>query len=89
MTINETAYMIDQAVVDFVETGIANGETEAMDRIAQRNLLLAMIGKEDLDTKLEPSQILPERLLYVCRAVGSRRSKKMKTCWPYGQISFI
>ena len=35
MTINETAYMIDQAVVDFVETGIANGETEAMDRIAQ------------------------------------------------------
>lgn len=69
MTINETAYMIDQAVVDFVETGIANGETEAMDRIAQRNLLLAMIGKEDLDTKLEPSQILPERLDLLDRLV--------------------
>ena len=47
MTIHETAYIIAQAVVDFVETGIANGETEAMDRIAQRNLLLALIGKED------------------------------------------
>ena len=62
MTINETVYAIDQVVVDFVETGIINGETDATDRIVLRNLLLAMIGKEDLDTSLVPSQILPGRL---------------------------
>ena len=62
MTINETVYAIDQVVVDFVETGIINGETDATDRIVLRNLLLAVIGKEDLDTSLVPSQILPGRL---------------------------
>ena len=69
MTINETEYAIDQAVVDFVETGIVNGETDAMDRIALRNLLLAMIGKEDLDTQLVPSQSLPDRLDLLDRLV--------------------
>ena len=62
MTINETVYAIDQAVVDFVEIGIVNGETDATDRIVLRNLLLAMIGKEDLDTQLEQSNTLPDRL---------------------------
>jgi UDPglucose--hexose-1-phosphate uridylyltransferase len=62
MTINETVYAIDQAVVDFVEIGIVNGETDATDRIVLRNLLLAMIGKEDLDTQLEPSSALLGRL---------------------------
>ena len=62
MTINETVYAIDQVVVDFVKTGIINGETDATDRIVLRNLLLAVIGKEDLDTSLVPSQILPGRL---------------------------
>ncbi|CZQ92581.1 UDP-glucose--hexose-1-phosphate uridylyltransferase [Trichococcus ilyis] len=69
MTINETVYAIDQAVVDFVETGIANGETDALDRIALRNLLLALIGKEDLDTQLAPSQTLPDRLDLLDRLV--------------------
>jgi len=69
MTINETVYAIDQAVVDFVETGIANGETDATDRIVLRNLLLALIGKEDLDTQLAPSQALPDRLDLLDRLV--------------------
>lgn len=54
--------MIDQAVTDFIQIGYTNQEIHPLDILYKQNQLLALIGKQALDTKLTASIPLPDRL---------------------------
>lgn len=51
---------IDQAIIDFVAYGIEKKYVHPLDRILVQNQLLELLGREELDTTLTPSQPLPE-----------------------------
>lgn len=54
--------VIDQAVTDFIQIGYTNQEIHPLDTLFKQNQLLALIGKQALDTKLAASIPLPDRL---------------------------
>ena len=54
--------MIDQSVIDFIQIGYENQEIHPLDVLLKQNQLLALIGKQALDTTLTASTLLPNRL---------------------------
>lgn len=54
--------MIDQSVIDFIQIGYENQEIHPLDVLLKQNQLLALIGKQALDTTLTASTPLPNRL---------------------------
>ena len=54
--------MIDQSVTDFIQIGYQNQEIHPLDVLLKQNQLLAMIGKQALDTDIKASTPLPNRL---------------------------
>ena len=54
--------VIDQVVIDFIQIGYQKKEIHPLDVILKQNQLLALIGKQSLDTTLQASIPLPSRL---------------------------
>lgn len=51
---------LNQAMIDFVAYGIQKGYVQPLDRILVQNQLLDLLGLEELDTTIPPSEPLPE-----------------------------
>ncbi|MFL2146667.1 UDP-glucose--hexose-1-phosphate uridylyltransferase [Desemzia sp. FAM 24101] len=54
--------MIDQSVIDFIQIGYQNQEIHPLDVLLKQNQLLALIGKQALDSEIKASMPLPNRL---------------------------
>lgn len=54
--------MIDQSVIDFIQIGYQNQEIHPLDVLLKQNQLLALIGKQALDSDIKVSTPLPNRL---------------------------
>lgn len=54
--------VIDQAVINFIQIGYQNREIHPLDILYKQNQLLALIGKQALDTGLAATTPLPDRL---------------------------
>ena len=54
--------MIDQSVTDFIQIGYQNQEIHPLDVLLKQNQLLALIGKQALDSEIKASMPLPNRL---------------------------
>ncbi|SJN43061.1 Galactose-1-phosphate uridylyltransferase [Marinilactibacillus psychrotolerans 42ea] len=54
--------MIDQSITDFIQIGYQNQEIHPLDVLLKQNQLLALFGKQALDSEIKASMPLPNRL---------------------------
>lgn len=54
--------MIDQSITDFIQIGYQNQEIHPLDVLLKQNQLLALVGKQALDSEIKASMLLPNRL---------------------------
>ncbi len=54
--------VIDQAITDFIQIGYINEDIHPLDLLLKQNQLLALVGKQALNTDLTAATLLPDRL---------------------------